>query len=147
MKMKTFSLDEAQGLLPILEALLDQAVHARDAAARLEEKMADLKVRIFHSGGMAVDVVATYRDAAAMVKHREAATKAIEEFSSIGVQLKDLDTGLLDFPCSLDGEVVLLCWKRGEARIEYWHTMEAGVAGRQKVDARFQKGSRAGRPN
>ena len=147
MKMKTFSLEEAQNLLPIVEALLDRAMHARDEAVRLEEKMAALKVRIFHSGGMAVDVVAAYRDAAALVRHREAAAKTMEEFSAIGVQVKDLDSGLLDFPCNLDGEVVLLCWKRGESKIEYWHTIEAGFDGRQKLDTRFRTGSRTDRLN
>ncbi len=147
MKMKTFSLEEAQTLLPIIEALLDRAVHARDEAARLDEKIAALKIRIFHSGGMAVDVVSAYRDTAALVQHRETAGKAMEEFASIGVQVKDLDTGLLDFPCDLDGELVLLCWKRGESSIEYWHTMDTGFAGRQKLDARFRSGSRAERPN
>ena len=147
MKMKTFSLDEAQGLLPILDALLDRALQTRDEAARLEEKMAALKVRIFHSGGMAVDVVAAYRDAAALLRNREAAVKTMEEFASIGVQVKDLDSGLLDFPCNLDGEVVLLCWKRGEPKIEYWHTMEAGFSGRQRLDARFRSSARADRLN
>ncbi len=145
MKMKTFSLEQAQGLLPILDALLERALHAQDEAARLEQKIAALKVRIFHSGGMAVDVVASYRDAAALVRHQEAVVKTMEEFSSIGVQVKDLESGLVDFPCDLDGETVLLCWKRGEPKIEYWHTMEAGFAGRQKLDARFRSGSRADR--
>ena len=147
MKMKTFSVDEAQALLPILEALLDRALRARDEAALLEEKMAALKIRIFHSGGLAVDVVAAYRDAAALIRHLESVTKTMEEFSSIGVQVKDLDSGLLDFPCQFDGEMVLLCWKRGESKIEYWHTMEAGFAGRQKLNARFRSGLRADRLN
>jgi hypothetical protein len=145
--MKTFSLEDAQALLPVVEALLDRAVAARDQAARLEDKMAMLKVRIFHSGGLSVDVAAVYRDASELTRHREAATEVMEEFASIGVQIKDLDKGLLDFPCLLDGEVVLLCWQRGETQIEYWHTLDSGFAGRQKLDARFRKGSRADRLN
>jgi hypothetical protein len=145
--MKTFSLEEAQSLLPVVEALLDRAMKAREEAARLEQTMAALKVRIFHSGGLAVNVAAAYRDSAELVKQTQAVSEIMEEFTSIGLQVKDLDKGLLDFPSMLDGEVVLLCWKRGEAQIEYWHTLEAGFAGRQKVDSRFKRGARVDRPN
>ena len=56
---------------------------------------------------------------------------------AIGVRVRDLDVGLLDFPAYLDGEIVLLCWKLGEEKIEYWHSLEAGYRGRQPVDGRF----------
>ncbi len=144
--MKTFTLEEAQSLLPTVEALLDSATQAQAEALRLAEKMAALKVRIFHSGGLAVDVAAAYRDASELATQKEKAAEVLEELSSIGVQVKDLKTGLLDFPCSVDGEVVLLCWKKGESQIAYWHTVDAGFAGRQKVDARFQR-AKVDRPN
>jgi hypothetical protein len=145
--MKTFTLDEAQSLLPVVESLLERATRARVEAQRLDEKMAALKVRIFHSGGLAVNVVAAFRDSAELVRHREAVTEVMEEFASIGVEVKDLDKGLLDFPCIVEGELVLLCWQRGESRIEYWHTKDAGFAGRQKLDSRFRRNSRIDRPN
>ena len=145
--MKTFLLDEAQSLLPVVESLLERATKAREEAGRLEEKMAALKVRIFHAGGMAVDVAAAYRDSAELLKQKQAVTEVMEEFASIGLQVKDLEKGLLDFPCMVNGELVLLCWQRGEAQIDYWHTVEAGFAGRQKLDARFKRVSRVDRPN
>jgi hypothetical protein len=49
---------------------------------------------------------------------------------------------LLDFPCLIDGETVLLCWKMGESRIEFWHTLDGGFAGRQPLDDRFTRKSR-----
>ena len=55
----------------------------------------------------------------------------IQEIDSIGVQVKDLDKGLLDFPCQVGEQIVLLCWQLGEAKIDYWHTVEAGFQGRQ----------------
>jgi len=62
--------------------------------------------------------------------------------------VKDLDSGLLDFPCRINGEVVLLCWRMGERTIEHWHTIEAGFQGRQPVDERFRRRVTAGgRPN
>jgi len=73
------------------------------------------------------------------------AKDSLAEIDAIGVQIKDLETGLLDFPCLIDGETVLLCWKMGESRIEFWHTLDAGFQGRQPVDERFTK--KAGKNN
>jgi len=47
--------------------------------------------------------------------------------------LKDLDQGLVDFPSYRDGKLIYLCWKRGESRIEFWHDLESGIAGRQPL--------------
>ena len=63
----------------------------------------------------------------------------MQEIDDIGVQLKDLESGLLDFPCRVEDEVVLLCWKSGEAAIEHWHTVESGYKGRQPIDDRFRR--------
>jgi hypothetical protein len=54
-------------------------------------------------------------------------------FQDLGCELKDLDDGLVDFPSYRQGQLIYLCWKRGEDRIEWWHTMEAGFAGRQPL--------------
>ena len=64
---------------------------------------------------------------------------AVAEIHSIGVQVKDLDIGLLDFPCQLENEVVLLCWKYGEQGITYYHSMDEGFAGRKPLDERITK--------
>jgi hypothetical protein len=53
------------------------------------------------------------------------------------VQVKDLDIGLLDFPCIVDGKVVLLCWKLGELTIGHWHGVDEGYGGRKRIDARI----------
>ena len=69
---------------------------------------------------------------------------ASAEIDSIGVQVKDLETGLLDFPCRVDDQVVLLCWRMGETAIEHWHTVDSGFQGRQPVDERFRRKSTSG---
>lgn len=137
--MKTFTLDEAQTLLPILESLLNRAIEAKEAASGLQEEMSEQMRRIFLSGGMMVDVASVQKRKAALEALVQRAKDALEEIDVSGVQVKDLDTGLLDFPCLLEGETVLLCWKRGETRIEFWHGMEDGFAGRQPIDARFRR--------
>ncbi len=126
--MKTFTLEEANGLLPIVESLLRQAIAAKEEAERLEGEIQSLRQRIFLSGGMTVDIAGVARNRAEVETQVEKAKEALAEIDSIGVQVKDLDTGLLDFPCRIDGELVLLCWRRGETRIEYWHTLGGGFS-------------------
>ena len=139
--MKTFTLDEAHALLPVLESLLKRAMEARQAALELEEEQQDLMRRIFEQGGMQIDVAKVQKRKIAMEALVQRAKDSLEEIDSIGVQVKDLDIGLLDFPCLLEGETVLLCWKRGEPRIDFWHRIEDGFRGRQPIDARFGKGA------
>lgn len=134
---KTFTLSEAQTLLPLVEALLVKTQEAGRKAAEFEAEMQQLSQRIFLSGGLHVDVASTARRRAEREKALKEAQDTLAEIDEIGVQVKDLNQGLLDFPCVLDGETVLLCWKQGEKEIGFWHTMDAGFAGRQPVDSRF----------
>ena len=144
--MKTFSLDEAQSLLPILESLLRRAIDAKESAGLVEVELQLLSRNIFLSGGMLVDVAAVARKRVAQRASIQQAQDAIQEIDSIGVQVKDLDKGLLDFPCQVGEQIVLLCWMLGETKIDFWHTVEAGFQGRQPLDERFIK-TRPERPN
>ena len=144
--MKTFTLDEAQSLLPVLEALLKRAREGKEAAEQVESDLSDLGRRIFLSGGMKVDIGAVAKQRAELDGHLQRVRESIAEIDSIGVQVKDLETGLLDFPFRLDDQVVLLCWRMGETSIEHWHTVESGFQGRMPVDERFRRKS-GGRPN
>ncbi|HTV06108.1 MAG TPA: DUF2203 domain-containing protein [Acidobacteriaceae bacterium] len=145
---KHFTLDEAQSLLPVLEALLKRAIDAKNAVEEIQEEMQALSRRIFLAGGMFLDVDHLRRRRAALDSHLQQVKDSLAEIEAIGVQIKDLDTGLLDFPCFVDGETVLLCWKMGEERIGFWHTLDAGFRGRQPVDDRFKaKKNKPERPN
>jgi hypothetical protein len=139
---KTFTLSEAQTLLPVVEALLRKAQAAAAQAGELEQEMQELSQRIFLSGGMHVDVSAAARRRAEHDKVVQEAKDTLGEIESIGVLVKDLEEGLLDFPSMMDGKPVLLCWKLGEAAIAHWHTEEEGFAGRKPLDAGFGKTER-----
>ena len=139
---KTFTLSEAQPLLPVLEALLRKAQAAGSRAGELESEMQQLTQRIFLSGGMHVNVVQAARRRAERERTLQEARDTLLEIDEIGVQVKDLEKGLLDFPCVVDGQTVLLCWKLGEKEIGFWHTTEDGFAGRRPLDARFGKTQR-----
>lgn len=143
---RTFTLSEAQTLLPVLESLLRKAQRSGTRAAEIEIDLEQLRQRIFLLGGMHIDVNAAARRRAERDKALKDTKDTLEEIDAIGVQVKDLDKGLLDFPCVMDGQTVLLCWKLGEKEIGYWHTMEEGFAGRKPIDARFGRTERE-RPN
>jgi hypothetical protein len=146
--MKTFTLEEAQSLLPVVEALLKRAQESKQAAEAVEAQLSDLAQRIYVAGGMLVDVGAVVKMRAEVETHMQRLRETINEIDEIGVQVKDLDSGLLDFPCRLDDEIVLLCWRMGETTIDHWHTVEAGFQGRQPVDERFRRRSNSSnRPN
>lgn len=146
MSMRTFTLQEAQTLLPVIEGLLKRALEAKDKAQKSDQLMRDLQQRIQMVGGMLVDVAVIARGRAERDAAVQQAHDAFSEIDSIGVQVKDIDSGLLDFPCQLDGDVILLCWKIGEPEIAHWHTLEGGFSARQPIDGRF-KGSKRERLN
>ena len=145
--MKTFTIDEAQSLLPVLESLLRRAIEGKQAAEKVETDLADVARRIYFAGGMKIDAADILRQRAELEEHLKRVRETIAEIDAIGVQVKDLDTGLLDFPCRVEDEVVLLCWRMGEPSIEHWHTMEAGFKGRQPLDERFRRRQSGTRPN
>jgi hypothetical protein len=146
--MKTFTVEEAQSLLPVLESLLKRAVESKRAAEQVEAGLSELARRIYVTGGMKVDVAEVAKQRAEMEDHLQRVRESVAEIDSIGVQVKDIEAGLLDFPCRMDDQVVLLCWRMGETSIEHWHTMESGFQGRQPLDERFRRRSASGnRPN
>ncbi len=146
--MKTFTIDEAQALLPLIESLLKRAIDGKAAAQEVESQLAALGRRIYLAGGMRVNVEEVGRLRTEMDAHLRRVRESIAEIDSIGVQVKDVDSGLLDFPCRVDDQVVLLCWRMGETAIEHWHTIEDGFKGRQPVDERFKRRSNSNnRPN
>jgi hypothetical protein len=137
MSDRTFTLDEALSLLPVLESLLRTAITGKKVMEEVEAEMQALTHRIFLNGGTHVDIIATARRKAERAKAEQQAKDALAEIDSIGVQVKDIDIGLLDFPCEVDGRIVLLCWKMGEPSITHWHGTEEGFAGRKPIDERI----------
>lgn len=137
---RTFTLSEAQELLPLLDGLLQNAMRAHRRVEELDEEMQAVISHILLAGGVQVDPIHT----SSMRSERERCAQQLEdatrEIAASGVQIKDLEEGLLDFPCLLHGRVVLLCWKRGERAIEHWHGMQEGFANRKPLDPSMYQG-------
>jgi hypothetical protein len=137
MSDRTFTLDEAQMLLPILESLLKQAIQARKLIEDVDAELQATAHRVFLNGGMMLNVVHLARRKAEREKAIRRIKDALAEIDATGVQVKDLDIGLLDFPCKVDGEILLLCWKLGEPTINHWHGTNEGFADRKPIDQRI----------
>ena len=136
---RTFTLDEAHSLLPVLESLLRTAINSKKIMDEVDAEQQALLHRIFLNGGMFLDIVPLARRKAERAKAEQRAKDAIAEIDSIGVQVKDLDMGLLDFPCEVEGKTILLCWKLGEKSITHWHGVQEGFAGRKPIDERIAR--------
>ena len=131
---KTFNLDEANALLPILDALLKRAMDAKSRIEEIDRKLQVLTQKVFLMGGMLIDIPRFTAKKVEREQMLQQIRDSVAEISASGVQVKDLDLGLLDFPCSVGGDTVLLCWKYGEPhRIEHWHGLEEGFAGRKPI--------------
>lgn len=126
-------------MLPVLESLLRKSIESKALVERIDQDFSELSERIFLNGGTLVDVRACAVRKAQRQKAIQGAKDALSEINAIGVQVKDLDVGLLDFPCVVNGDIVLLCWKMGEPSIAHWHGTEEGFAGRKPIDDRLRK--------
>jgi hypothetical protein len=134
MSEEIFDLGRAESLLPQLEQLLKVALEEKKRLSRFGKEQAQQIERIIVLGGSRVDLE---RFAYCKKGKEESGLRlrqAAEEIEGLGCLLKDLDIGLVDFPCRLGEREVYLCWKMGEPNIQFWHDIEEGFAGRKPLD-------------
>ena len=124
--MKLFTLEEANALLPEIRRLFQQIDQARATLQQLEPEVRRASERASAGGGGTVFGVQYANALSGFLMY-------VQEILSLGVEIKDFDRGLCDFPHDRDGKVVYLCWQRGEEQIEWWHDLDAGFAGRQHL--------------
>lgn len=139
MSDRTFTLEEAQSLLPVLESLLRSALKSKKLIEEVDAEMQATAHKVFLKGGTFLNIVHLARRKAEREKALQRVKDAVAEIDATGVQVKDLDIGLLDFPCLVDGEIILLCWKLGEQSITHWHGTEEGFTGRKPIDERIAR--------
>jgi hypothetical protein len=122
--MKLLSIQEANALLPSVRIILAkiQRAHRKLGHYREDAKKAAAAAE---QGGGGIESGVPYASLLTEL------TVQLSELESLGVQLKDFERGLVDFPSLRDGRVVLLCWQLGEGdELEWWHDVDAGFAGR-----------------
>jgi hypothetical protein len=142
-----FTLTEAESVLPKVERAMREALDLYVAHQESESKLQESLRRIAMLGGALVN-----REGILDMRRRQEEiaselNEALQKIQSYGCQIKDLQTGLLDFPTLYHGEEVLLCWRFGEKGIHFWHGLEEGFRGRKPIDAEFLENHRGDRLN
>lgn len=131
---RRFTLEEAQQLLDAeLRALAERMVDERAKSRDLESRWRKLVIAIGSNGGNMERPEVHDLRAAVEASHAEL-QEILTRFTEEGVQVKDMDRGLIDFPAEIQGHDALLCWHVGEERIAFWHTPEDGFAGRKPIE-------------
>jgi hypothetical protein len=137
MPRRYFSVAEVERLIPTLERIFVQVLQLRAALRLQEQALEKAGIRISRQV-LDEDAVRerpeVKRPKALFRAYYQALSDELARIVEIGGEVKDLDTGLVDFPGRRGEEDILLCWKLGEKRIGYWHTAESGFAGRRPID-------------
>jgi hypothetical protein len=133
MAERHFTPEEANALLEQVRPVAESLVAHRRAFTVAAARRARLTQRISGNGGDFDPQEPSDLDEQ-LQREAEAVAGAVEELQALGVLVKDLDRGLVDFPALRDGEEVLLCWQVGEGEVGYWHGLEEGFAGRKPLD-------------
>lgn len=132
-RLRTYTVEEANRELPRVRAIVAQIAELSALRPDLEEqlRMADYAVKRPGANGNDRERQQQARDAVNGAE--EELLKAVLSLNSLGIQLKGPLEGLIDFPSYRDGELIELCWKLGEERVEHWHRIGEGFAGRKKL--------------
>jgi hypothetical protein len=122
---KHYTLKEARALLPKVRQWLERIIELRKELAKQEQKVAEQMEAGRDLGGPLVN---------RWVRTVSEIKAGLLEFQRREIQIKDLDRGLIDFPALKDGREVFWCWEQDEEDIEFWHDLDAGYAGRERLE-------------
>ncbi len=121
---KHYTRDEAQALLPQLRQWLDRMNELRHEVERSDKRLTSL----MHPGNdLGGDLVNKWIRTLAQMQ------ELLAEFQRRDIQIKDLERGLLDFPAIIGGKEVFLCWEQDEDAVEFWHDLDTGYSGRERL--------------
>jgi hypothetical protein len=130
--VRHFTPEEANAALTQVRPLVERMVGHRRAHVDALERQEELEGRIRGNGG-GIPPAKLAETAAEVERHARELARAVDDIVELGVEVKDLDEGLVDFPAERHGETVLLCWQLDEDEIRYWHTPQEGFAGRRPL--------------
>ncbi len=131
---KLFSLSEAEQARRQVEPLLIDAMQGRREMGDLEETLSAIANRIQVMGGVTIDYDVAARARADLNRVVSKVKEALDQIHATGCIVKDLDSGLVDFPSVIKNEEVYLCWRLGEDRIRFYHRQDEGFSGRKPID-------------
>ena len=130
-----FTVEDANALLPKVEPLIKQLQGLQDSILKTNAQIDERVKKLSQGNGYPIQELR--QQVTDLTEHQllllQAFQSAFEQLQNFGCSLKDLQIGLVDFQGLRAGEVVCWCWKLGEARIQFWHRLEDGSAGRQPL--------------
>jgi len=130
---RTFTRAEAEALLPEVDRLLAEAHKFVEMLAATEQESQAAQWKPRANGRVHVEPATEVHDAGRRSVARQLRL-LIERIQGMGIVVRDIGSGLIDFPSLRDGRIINLCWRRGEPlEIRFWHEVEAGFAGRQPL--------------
>jgi hypothetical protein len=124
-EVRTFTVDEARGLIPRLRKLLSRIASERERLVDMRVEIDRAREKASEGGGSVLGP--------SYLKHLIVFSEAVQQIESIGVIIKDFRNGLVDFPHERDGRIVYLCWKPDELDLGWWHEVDTGFAGRHPL--------------
>lgn len=130
--MRHFTPEEANAELEEVRPLVEELVASRQEHTAALERQEELERKIRGNGG-GIPPAELASATAEVDGHARRLARLVDEITSHGAEVKDLDTGLVDFPALHRGETVLLCWQLGEDEIAWWHRIDDGFAGRRPL--------------
>lgn len=137
---RCFTYKSATEVLDQVRSLMAEAAQARARQRKAEADLAAYRRKLIMAGGAYPNKnrMGALEDLAKT--NHTTLKRAIDALSDLGVEVKDVDEGLVDFPACYMGREVYLCYQLGEERIGFWHEAADGLAGRQEIDAAFLAG-------
>jgi hypothetical protein len=132
MPPRLYSRDEAEAMLPQIAPLLWKAQQLKREHDEWQEKLASLQAQARGNGHGIDSELARSRQGAAQAA--AGVNEIVERVTKMGVEVKDVDMGLVDFRSEFGGNVAYLCWKLGEEHIGWWHDLDTGYAARKPLD-------------
>lgn len=124
---KIYTLAEARAALPVVKAHMGRIQRAREAILQLRPTAWAAIQKAATNGGS--------HEAGELALHARQLEESVKLILRMGIQIKDLDHGIIDFLGMRQGHEVYLCWRYGEDDIGYWHELHTGFAGRRPIDA------------
>ncbi len=122
---RLFTVDEANALLPTLRPLLIDILQARQNIVAAQPELWPVLEKAVNNGGS--------KKAGAVLADFEVIQRNVKAIQELGIEIKDINIGLVDFPAERDGREVYICWRFDEPRVTHWHDLDSGFSGRQPL--------------
>ena len=128
-RVRLFTLPEARAMIPVVRPLLEELSECKSGLGLIQGALLEMTPQM-RGNGHRLEALGLERQVESLV---DRLARGIQEIERLGIELKDIDEGLIDFPSHHRGRVVYLCWRLGEETIGYWHEITTGFAGRRPV--------------